>query len=98
MELLAKNEKSESAAKEFEEKLKNAESAQSALSSDIARLTTELEDAKAKNVCSSEEFDSLKAEVEALRASSKDHEAKFVKLVNEKREMAKENDLLREHG
>ena len=96
--MLAKKEKSESATKEFEEKLKSAESAQSELSSEISRLETELEDAKAKNVGSSEEFDSLKTEVEALRASSKDHEAKLVKLVNEKREMAKENDLLREHG
>ena len=84
--------------KTFEEKLNSAEKAQSDLSSQIERLKIELEEAKAKNVCSAEEFDSLKDEVETLRTSSKDHEAKFVKLVNEKREMAKENDLLREHG
>jgi len=98
VELLAKIKESESVTNEFEEKLKNAESAQSDLSSGIARLKNELEEAKAKNVCSSEEFDSLKAEVESLRASSKNKEAKFVKLVNEKHEMAKENNLLREHG
>ena len=84
--------------KAIEEKLNSAESAQSDLSSEIARLKAELEEAKAKNVCSSEEFTALKEEVSTLRAASKDHEAKFVKIVNEKREIAKEAEILREHG
>ena len=36
--------------------------------------------------------------MKALKSSSKDHEAKCAKLVDEKRKMAKENELLREHG
>ncbi|CAG5090446.1 Oidioi.mRNA.OKI2018_I69.PAR.g12603.t1.cds [Oikopleura dioica] len=98
VQLLEKIEQSDSAMKAFEEKLNSAESAQSDLSSEIARLKAELEEAKAKNVCSSEEFTAMKEEVSTLRAASKDHEAKFVKIVNEKREIAKEAEILREHG